>query len=75
MTERRAKQRKTKRRTSSTPSMWDGLYGTVEVRRVQPYEANKDYVCPGCHRVIPKGTFRKDSVNTPLSKGAGISVR
>ena len=56
MTERRAKQRKTKRRASSTPSMWDGLYGTVEVRRVQPYEAIKDYVCPGCHRVIPKGT-------------------
>ncbi|MGA1359055.1 MAG: hypothetical protein ACO31U_05570 [Ilumatobacteraceae bacterium] len=38
------------------PSMWDGLYGTVEVRRVQPYEANKVYVCPGCHQHIPKGT-------------------
>jgi hypothetical protein len=35
--------------------MWDGLYGTVEVRRVQPYEARKEYVCPGCHRTIPIG--------------------
>lgn len=33
--------------------MWDGLYGPVEVRRVQPYEAHKEYVCPGCHRQIP----------------------
>jgi len=24
----------------------------VEVRAVQPYEATKDYVCPGCHRNI-----------------------
>ena len=28
-------------------SIWDGLYGPVDVRRVQPYEATKDYVCPG----------------------------
>jgi len=27
-----------------------------EVRRVQPYEARKTYVCPGCHRDIPPGT-------------------
>lgn len=35
--------------------IWDGLYGPVEIRRVQPYEAHKDYVCPGCHRDIPVG--------------------
>jgi hypothetical protein len=28
----------------------------VEVRRVQPYEATKPYVCPGCNRDIPTGT-------------------
>jgi len=49
----RGPQRKVVRR--KTPSMWDGLYGTVEVRRVQPYEARKEYVCPGCHRTIPVG--------------------
>jgi hypothetical protein len=27
----------------------------VEVRRVQPYEATKGYVCPGCNRDIPAG--------------------
>jgi len=27
----------------------------VEVRRVQPYEATKRYVCPGCHREIGTG--------------------
>ncbi|MGZ4694367.1 MAG: hypothetical protein ACXWBN_10735 [Acidimicrobiales bacterium] len=32
----------------------DGL--EVEVRRVQPYEATKPYVCPGCTRDIPAGT-------------------
>jgi hypothetical protein len=35
--------------------IWDGLYGPVEIRRVQPYEAHKAYVCPGCHRDIPVG--------------------
>ena len=33
--------------------IWDGLYGPVDVRRVQPYEALKTYVCPGCHGDIP----------------------
>ena len=33
--------------------LWDGGFGAVEVRRVQPYEATKAYVCPGCHRDIP----------------------
>jgi hypothetical protein len=27
----------------------------VEVRRVQPYEAAKRYVCPGCRGDIPVG--------------------
>lgn len=36
--------------------IWDGLYGPVEVRRMQPYETVKDYVCPGCNRDIPAGT-------------------
>ncbi|CAB4581956.1 unannotated protein [freshwater metagenome] len=37
------------------PGIWDGLYGPVEVRRVQPYQAVKEYVCPGCHQRIPTG--------------------
>ena len=36
--------------------LWDGGFGDVEVRRVQPYEATKAYVCPGCHRPISPGT-------------------
>jgi hypothetical protein len=35
--------------------IWSGLYGPVEVRRVQPYEATKTYLCPGCNREIPTG--------------------
>ena len=31
----------------------DGL--DIEVRRVQPYEATKPYLCPGCNRDIPAG--------------------
>ncbi len=27
-----------------------------EVRAVQPYEAKKTYVCPGCNHQIPVGT-------------------
>lgn len=27
----------------------------VGVRRVQPYEATKTYLCPGCHQDIPPG--------------------
>ncbi|HSL59789.1 MAG TPA: hypothetical protein VK866_18210 [Acidimicrobiales bacterium] len=30
--------------------------GEVEVRRIQPYEATKRYVCPGCNQDIPPGT-------------------
>lgn len=28
----------------------------VEVRRVQPYQAGKAYLCPGCNQDIPAGT-------------------
>lgn len=28
----------------------------LDVRRVQPYEARKAYLCPGCHQDIPAGT-------------------
>jgi hypothetical protein len=35
--------------------LWDGGFGVVELRRIQPYEATKTYVCPGCHRPIPPG--------------------
>ncbi|HEY8093045.1 MAG TPA: hypothetical protein VID93_04660 [Acidimicrobiales bacterium] len=28
----------------------------VEVRAIQPYEAVKRYVCPGCHHHIAAGT-------------------
>jgi hypothetical protein len=28
----------------------------VDVRRVQPYEATKTYLGPGCNRDIPSGT-------------------
>ena len=27
----------------------------VDVRRVQPYEATKRYLCPGCNQVIEAG--------------------
>jgi hypothetical protein len=29
---------------------------TVEIRRVQPYQAVKRYVCPGCNQDIEPGT-------------------
>ncbi len=28
----------------------------VEVRRIQPYQATKTYVCPGCNQDIRPGT-------------------
>lgn len=28
----------------------------VEVRRIQPYQARKEYSCPGCHGTIAAGT-------------------
>jgi hypothetical protein len=36
-------------------SSWLEDDGEVELRRIQPYEATKAYVCPGCNQVIPKG--------------------
>ena len=37
-------------------NIWDGeLHGEIDVRRVQPYEALKQYICPGCDRDIPSG--------------------
>ena len=36
-------------------SIWDGAYGELEVRHVQPYEAVAVHVCPGCNRDIPAG--------------------
>ncbi|HUQ38913.1 MAG TPA: hypothetical protein VM030_02075 [Acidimicrobiales bacterium] len=29
--------------------------GEVEVRRIQPYEARKAYLCPGCNHDIEEG--------------------
>jgi hypothetical protein len=31
--------------------IWDG----ADTRRIQPYEARKQYLCPGCNRDIPPG--------------------
>ena len=41
--------------TAPTPGLWDGSFGDVAVRRVQPYEATKVYLCPGCNRDIGVG--------------------
>ena len=30
--------------------------GTAEVRRIQPYQARKAYVCGGCNNMIPPAT-------------------
>jgi hypothetical protein len=35
--------------------IWNDLYGEVDTRRIQPYEALKEYVCPGCNQDIPSG--------------------
>jgi hypothetical protein len=34
---------------------WDVDVGAIEVRRVQPYQAVKQYRCPGCHGDIAPG--------------------
>ena len=31
------------------------VFGELEVRFIQPYQANKIYDCPGCNRSIGKG--------------------
>ena len=33
----------------------DGEAGEFEVRRIQPYQARKPYVCPGCNQRIDVG--------------------
>ncbi|MCB1017744.1 MAG: hypothetical protein KDB10_21840 [Acidimicrobiales bacterium] len=41
-------------RASGHPDPWAD--DVVEVRYVQPYDAVKAYVCPGCNRDIPPRT-------------------
>jgi hypothetical protein len=41
------------RRVSGRAS--DDLWGELDVRKVQPYQAVKVYLCPGCHGDIPTG--------------------
>lgn len=36
---------------------WPFTDDEVDTRFVQPYEASKGYVCPGCGRDVPAGTF------------------
>jgi hypothetical protein len=40
------------------PTLWNPAGGDdteVEVRRIQPYQARKHYICPGCNQDIPPG--------------------
>ncbi|MGA2802903.1 MAG: hypothetical protein ABSF89_00745 [Acidimicrobiales bacterium] len=30
--------------------------GTAQIRRIQPYQADKTYICPGCNQEIRPGT-------------------
>jgi hypothetical protein len=34
-----------------------GSPAEVTVTPVQPYQARKEYLCPGCNGIIPVGTF------------------
>ncbi|MEI8160390.1 MAG: hypothetical protein WCG65_04905 [Actinomycetes bacterium] len=45
-------------------AMWDGALGPIEVRRIQPYQALKAYICPGCNRDIPERTGHYVAVPT-----------
>ena len=38
----------------SHPDLWAD--DAVETRFIQPYQATKMYLCPGCNRDIPPGT-------------------
>jgi len=31
-------------------------FGTAQVRRIQPYQPDKTYICPGCNQEIRPGT-------------------
>jgi len=42
--------------------------GTAEIRRIQPYQADKTYICPGCNQEIWPGTGH--IVIVPLSDPA-----
>jgi hypothetical protein len=44
--------------------IWDNLYGEVETRRIQPYQALKSYICPGCEQEIPVGMGHTVAVPT-----------
>lgn len=37
-------------------SSWTEDDGALEVRRIQPYQATKTYVCPGCNQDIAQGS-------------------
>jgi hypothetical protein len=40
------------------PTVWNPIGGDdteLEVRRIQPYQARKTYICPGCNQDIPPG--------------------
>ena len=41
------------------PTIWNPVGGDdseVEVHRIQPYQARKHYICPGCNQDITPGT-------------------
>lgn len=42
--------------------MWPWADDEVEVRRVQPYEATKTYLCPGCQQDIRPGVGHRVAV-------------
>jgi hypothetical protein len=40
------------------PTIWNPAGGDdaeLEVQRIQPYQARKSYLCPGCNQDIPPG--------------------
>lgn len=41
-------------RTVSEPVLWQG--DEVDVGHVHPYQATKEYLCPGCNHEIRPGT-------------------
>ena len=55
------------------PRLWDGGFGEVEVRRVQPYQATKTYVCPGCHRNIAPATGHYVAVPELPRQSCGVT--
>ena len=45
----------------------------VTVRRIQPYEARKTYLCPGCNQDIPPGTGHVVAVPNEAAKFANVA--